>query len=326
MQKVWRIKDLLEWTTRYFGDRGITESRLEAEVLLAHVLQKDRVYLYANYEEPVNPTERQAYRDYIKRRTAGEPLAYITGHKEFMSLDFKVNPEVLIPRPDTEILVETAISLARTAGMHTIIDVGTGSGAIAVSLAVYLKDIQIYASDISPRALDIARENANQHQVDIYFAEGDLLEPFLSAKCGAGHEDKQTGLAESCLQNIDSLTDPDQETSKICQENRPLGLVDMITANLPYIPLTEMEQIDSRVKDFEPRLALFAEGDGLEIYRRLVPQAFSLLRPEGILLLEIDAGQANAIPAMMQGFTDIKIIKDLAGRERVVQARRKNDA
>lgn len=304
MQKVWRIKDLLEWTTRYFVDRGITESRLEAEVLLAHVLQKDRVYLYANYEEPVNIGERDAYRAFIKRRISGEPVAYITGHKEFMSLDFKVNPAVLIPRPDTEILVETAIAMARQERVHTIIDVGTGSGAIAVSLAVYLDDVEIYAGDISARALDIARENAQQHQVRIHFVEGDLLFPFL--KHG---EDTEPGK--------DMIGAP-----------MDLGVkeTDMVTANLPYIPLAEMEQIDAQVKNHEPRLALFAAGDGLELYRRLIPQAYSLLRPAGILLLEIDARQANAIPDMMQGFTDIKIIKDWAGRDRVVQARRIKDA
>ena len=327
MQKVWRIKDLLEWTTRYFGDSGITESRLEAEVLLAHVLQKDRVYLYANYEEPVNIGEREIYRAYIKRRTGGEPVAYITGHKEFMSLDFKVNPEVLIPRPDTEILVETAIAMARQERVHTIIDVGTGSGAIAVSLAVYLDDAEIVASDISARALDIARENASQHQVRIQFVEGDLLRPFLFSDLSARYEDEHKRPAESLGQNIDkhALAD-NKDEEKLSQESRAFDSVDMITANLPYIPLTELEQLDRQVKDFEPHLALFAAGDGLELYRRLIPQAYSLLRPEGILLLEIDARQANSVPEMMQGFTDIKIIKDLAGRERVVQARRKNDA
>ncbi len=302
MQKVWRIKDLLEWTTRYFGDRGITESRLEAEVLLAHVLQKDRVYLYANYEEPVNVTEREAYRAFIKRRIDGEPVAYISGHKEFMSLDFKVSPAVLIPRPDTEILVETAIAMARQERVSTIIDVGTGSGAIAISLAVYLDDVKLYASDISARALDIARENAHQHQVNLHFVEGDLLLPFLKRGEDTDAEKERTG------------------------SSMGLGAeaVDMITANLPYIPLTEIAQIDRQVKDFEPRLALFAGGDGLDIYRRLIPQAYTLLRPAGILLLEIDARQASAVPAIMQGFTDIKIIKDWAGHDRVVQARRIN--
>lgn len=300
MQKLWRIKDLLEWTTRYFADKGITESRLEAEVLLAHVLQKNRVYLYANYEEPVNPEEREIYRQCIKRRTAGEPTAYITGHKEFMSLDFIVNPAVLIPRPDTEILVEAAITLARQENLHRIIDVGTGSGAIAVSLAVYLHNAEIFASDISPQALEIARENAIKNKVCIHFLEGDILLPFLQPE------------ANSEVPNWLSVEGNYE--------------ADMITANLPYIPFIEMKEIDRQVKDFEPHLALFAEGDGLDIYRRLIPQAYTLLRPEGILLLEIDARQANLVPAMMQGFADIKIIKDLAGRERVVQARRKKNA
>ncbi|MBP1762621.1 MAG: Peptide chain release factor N(5)-glutamine methyltransferase, partial [Firmicutes bacterium] len=137
MQTVWRIKDLLEWTTRYFLDKGISESRLEAEILLAHVLKKDRVYLYANYEAPVNTDERAIYKEYIKRRAKSEPIAYITGHKEFMSLDFEVSPQVLIPRPDTELLVETAIKLSCDLNAIRIVDVGTGSGAIAVSLAYY---------------------------------------------------------------------------------------------------------------------------------------------------------------------------------------------
>lgn len=289
MQTFWRIKDLVEWTTRYFGEKGIGEPRLEAEVLLAHVLQKNRVYLYANYEEPVNPTEREVYRDLIKRRVSGEPVAYITGSKEFMSLPFKVSPAVLIPRPDTEVLVEAAITLGRQENMRSIIDAGTGSGAISVSLAVYLKaipDLQVYATDISAEALAIAAENAGQHQVVIHLSEGDLLEPFLSAG---------------------------------------ISPVDMITANLPYIPISEIANIDPQVRDFEPRQALFAEGDGLELYRRLIPQARLLLRPDGILLLEIDPRQAEAVPAMMTGFTDIKIIRDLAGRERVVQARREKD-
>lgn len=325
MQKVWRIKDLLEWTTRYFGDRGISEARLEAEILLAHVIQKDRVYLYANYEEPVNITERTAYREYIKRRTDGEPVAYIIGHKEFMSLDFKVTPEVLIPRPDTEVLVEKAITIARQDGVHTIIDVGTGSGAIAVSLAVYLQNVEIYAVDISARALDIARENAHQHQVNIQFVEGDLLTPFMSAGLNFCQEHEHKPAPESFPQVDNHLIAGKNDETKGCQENRPLDSVDMITANLPYIPAVELEQIDRQVKDFEPHLALFSTGDGLDIYRRLIPQAYALLRSGGVILMEIDPRQAGLVPAMMQGFTDILIIKDWAGRERMVQARREKD-
>lgn len=281
MQKSWRIKDLLEWTTRYFLDRGMQASRLEAEILLAHVLKKNRVYLYANYEEPVNQNERDTYREFIKRRTIGEPLAYIVGEKEFMSLAFKVSRDVLIPRPDTEILVETALSIAKTDKINKICDVGTGSGAIAISLAAYLPQAEIYAVDISPAALNIARENAARHNVTVDFREGDLLEPF---------------------------------TNEV--------KFDMITANLPYITLAEVEDLETGVKDWEPRLALLAAGDGLDIYRRLAPQAYELLPPGGFVLCEIDPRQAEAARSMLQGFSEIEIIKDGAGRDRVVKARR----
>jgi len=281
VQKSWRIKDLLEWTTRYFLDRGMQASRLEAEILLAHVLEKNRVYLYANYEEPVNQGERETYREYIKRRTIGEPLAYIVGQKEFMSLVFKVSPDVLIPRPDTEILVETALSIAREGQITRICDVGTGSGAIAVSLAAYLPGAEIYAVDLSPAALSIARENAQRHNLTVHFREGDLLSPF-------DNEEK----------------------------------LDMITANLPYITMAEIEELEIGVKDWEPRIALVATGDGLDIYRRLVPQAYQLLKPGGFMLWEVDPRQAESARAMLQGFSEIEVIKDGTGRDRVVKARR----
>lgn len=283
MQKIWRIKDLLEWTTRYFLDRGMQTPRLEAELLLAHVLEKNRVYLYAYYEEPVNQEERETFRNYIKRRITGEPLAYIVGRKEFMSLNFKVNPDVLIPRPDTEILVETALEIARENNLKRICDVGTGSGAIAVSLAVYLPDTEIYAVDLSPAALDIARGNARLHNVNIFFREGDLLGP-------------------------------------IAGEDR----LDMVLANLPYVTEVEMEELESGVKDWEPRMALVAGGDGLDIYRRLVPQAYAILKPGGYILWEIDPRQAETARDMLSDFNEIEIIKDGAGRDRVIKARRKN--
>jgi len=287
VQTVWRIKDLLEWTTRYFLDKGISESRLEAEILLAHVLKKDRVYLYANYEAPVNMDERAIYKEYIKRRTKSEPIAYITGRKEFMSLDFEVSPQVLIPRPDTELLVETAIKATRDLNSVRIVDVGTGSGAIAVSLAYYIDQAEIYATDISLSALEIAHRNAGCHNVDIDFRESDLLETFLVSQA----------------------------------EGIPCSF-DMIIANLPYVAETERETLDPQVLDFEPHLALFAGEDGLDLYRQLIPQARMLLQEGGALLFEIDPRQANLIPSIMEGFSDVRILKDAAGRERVVQARR----
>ncbi|MEA4925160.1 MAG: peptide chain release factor N(5)-glutamine methyltransferase [Syntrophomonadaceae bacterium] len=284
MQKSWRIKELLEWTTRYFLNKGIQASRLEAEILLAHGLEKSRVYLYANYDEPVNQTEREKFRDLIKRRTAGEPLAYIVGRKEFMSLDFKVTPDVLIPRPDTEILVETAINIAGKGQITRICDVGTGSGAIAISLAVYMPASKIYATDLSGAALNIARENALRHNAAVDFREGDLLAP---------------------LENEEWM--------------------DMITANLPYVTLTEVEKLESGVKDWEPRLALAATGDGLDIYRRLAPQARQLLRPGGYMLWEIDPRQARLVRDILSDFDEIEIFKDGAGKDRLVKARRSID-
>jgi release factor glutamine methyltransferase len=287
VQTVWRIKDLLEWTTRYFLDKGISESRLEAEILLAHVLKKDRVYLYANYESPVNADERAIYKEYIKRRTNAEPIAYITGHKEFMSLDFEVGPQVLIPRPDTELLVETAIKIASGLNPVRIVDVGTGSGAIAVSLAYYLDRAEIHATDISCSALEIARRNANRHMVDINFRESNLLDTFLANQA----------------------------------EETPL-IFDLIVANLPYVAETERDMLDPQVLDYEPHLALFAGKDGLDLYRQLIPQAHMLLHEGATLLFEIDPRQSSLIPSIMNGFSDLKILKDAAGRDRVVQARR----
>lgn len=281
MQKIWRINDLLVWTTRYFLDSGIKDPRLEAEILLAYVLKKDRVYLYTNFDEPVNQAERDIYRSYIKRRSGGEPLSYITGQREFMSLSFQVGPDVLIPRPDTEVMVETVLNMAQSEEIKRICDVGTGSGAIAISLAVYLGETEIYAVDISPAALAIARNNARMHNVRVDFREGDLLNPMQ------GEEQ-----------------------------------MDMIVANLPYITEAQLKQLDKGVKDYEPRLALLASGDGLDLYRVLLPQAFQLLRPGGYILLEIDPRQSEPARQMMENFTDIRILPDWAGRDRLVTARR----
>jgi len=281
VQKSWRIKDLVEWTTRYFFDRGMQESRLEAEVLLAHVLEKNRVYLYANYEEPINQNERDIYKAYIKRRVEGEPLAYIVGQREFMSLNFRVSPDVLIPRPDTEILVETALRLAQEGNTHRICDVGTGSGAIAISLAFYLPDVEIFGLDLSPAALRIARENALQNRVKVDFREGNLLEP---------------------VQNE--------------------GLMDMITANLPYVTALQLEELEAGVRDFEPHLALLAPGDGLDIYRQLLAQTNRSLRPGGYVLMEIDPRQAEAAMIMVQDYLEVELIQDGAGRDRLIKARR----
>jgi len=281
----WTVKELLEWTSNYFKEKNIKEARLEAEILLARVLGKDRVYLYANYDAPVNQDERSIFREFIKRRARKEPLAYITGTKEFMSLEFRVNPAVLVPRPESEILVEQAIDLFRDQPC-SICDIGTGSGAIAISLAHYLPQAQIFACDISGQALDTARDNATRLQVEVEFREGDLLSPFL-----------------------------DEE---IDEEN----YFDLIVANLPYIPLEEYHTLDSGVKSYEPQIALLAPGDGLDIYRRLLPQAFALLKEGAYIFFEIGWEQGEKALQMMPDFEEAQLIKDLAGYDRVVMARK----
>jgi release factor glutamine methyltransferase len=245
------------------------------------VLGKDRVYLYTNYDAPVNQDERSIFREFIKRRVRKEPLAYITGTREFMSLEFKVNPAVLIPRPESEILVEKAIDLFKDQPC-TICDIGTGSGALAISLAHYLPLARVFATDISRQALDTARDNAASLQVEVEFLEGDLLSPFL---------DK-----ENCF--------------------------DLIVANLPYIPLEEYHTLDSGVKSYEPQTALLAPGDGLDIYRRLLPQAYTVLKEGAYLFIEIGWQQGEKAIQMMNNFAEVQIIKDLAGFDRVVMARK----
>ncbi|MGR6837364.1 peptide chain release factor N(5)-glutamine methyltransferase [Syntrophomonas erecta] len=277
----WRIKDILGWTTRFFAEKGIDSARLEAEVLLARVLHKNRVYLYANYDAPVNRDERKKYREAIKRRIKGEPLAYIVGCREFMSLEFEVTPAVLIPRPETELLVETALEILQDQENTVIGDVGTGSGAIGVSVAWYKPDARVYATDISNQALAVARRNADRHGVKIEFAEGYLMDPWPNHV-----------------------------------------MADMIIANLPYIGSDEYNNLAPGVKEFEPRQALLVPGDGLDLYRQLIPQVRQILKGGGHLLFEIGFNQGPAAAALMEGFDEVETVKDLAGHDRVIKGRK----
>ena len=280
MREEWNIKGLLEWTTRYFTGKGIDSPRLEAEVLLAHVLKQERVYLYANFDSPVNSLERKHFRDLIKRRVQGEPSAYITGYKEFMSLKFHVNPTVLIPRPDTELMVEKILEIFDGQAIN-LCDVGTGSGAIAISLAHYLPEARVAATDISEQALSTARINAAAIGAEVDFRQGDLMTP----------------LAKS-------------------------PPFDLVTANLPYIPQNEYLLLAHEVKGFEPMDALLAPGDGLDIYRRLLPQTLEKIKPGGYLFIEIAYNQGEKAMQMANGFSDVEIIKDLGGRDRILKARK----
>lgn len=258
---------------------------LDAEVLLAHVTGLDRTGLYRHWERPLSRREEACFKELVDRRCTGEPVAYLTGCKEFMGLDFLVNNAVLIPRPDTELLVETALQILPE--KPVVIEVGTGSGAIAVSLAYYRPKAVVHAIDCSAAALEMAGLNAARHGVAdrIIFYEGDLLEPL--AHCRPGQ----------------------------------IGEADLIAANLPYIPEKDLPGLPREVRLFEPALALAGGPDGLALYRRLIPAAALYLKPGGSLLLEIGSAQGAAALALFDsGRWEAAVLKDLAGLDRLVTA------
>jgi release factor glutamine methyltransferase len=279
----WTVLDVVRWTTARFVERSIGTPRLDAELLVAHVLSLPRLQLYVQFERVLTPEELAALRDLIKRRQAGESVAYLTGRKEFWKLEFAVDARVLVPRPDTETLVEEAVARLSTSGepggtVPRIADVGTGSGALAITLAKQRADAAVFASDVSAPALEVARANAERLAAAVTFVEGDLAAPLAA--------------------------------------HAPFSL---IVANLPYIPAGELATLPPDVRT-EPALALDGGADGLDLVRRLVADASALLAPGGALALEIGAGQAEATRALLQsaGFADIQTRRDLAGVERVV--------
>ncbi len=274
------FKEAVSKGAEILRSKSIETARLDAEVLLAHVLNISRIDLYLR-DGLIGESELSEYFRVVRRRSDREPVAYLTGEKEFMSLTFKVCNSVLIPRPETEILVEKALEIKP----FSVIDVGTGSGAIAVSLAYYLPESCIRAVDTSFKALEVARENAARHGVAdrVVFYQGHLLDPF---------------------------------------DSQHLSQYDLITANLPYIPTQEMSELPYDVRGYEPDGALHGGDDGLDLYRELLPAAVKLLKQGGCLLIEFGYLQADALAKMaaFHGFGRIEIIKDLAGLNRVIKA------
>lgn len=264
-------------------------ARLDAETLLLHIVQQhspghNRAWLIANWNHALLAGAESRYREFVARRLAGEPIQYIQGECEFYGLPFYVTRDVLIPRPETEHVVEKALQLAGHFTQPRIVDIGTGSGAIAVALAKHLLGASITATDISSAALVLARRNAERNGVAgrIRFVAGDLLasvtgEPF-----------------------------------------------DLIVSNPPYVPESHRASLTVEVRDFEPAQALFAGTEGLAVYRRLIPEAFTALLPGGFLVLEIGHGQQEAIGALLDaaGFTAIEFPADLQGIPRVAAAQR----
>ncbi len=278
----WTTLKVILWTTEYFQKKGMDNPRLEAEVLLAHLLGIDRMGLYLNFETPLSEGERAAYREMIQRRTAGEPIAYIMGYKEFWSMRFAVSPECLIPRPETEHLVEETVRIGKELKPPLrALEIGHGCGAVAIALATELEKAQIVATDISPGARSLAQENAEAHGVGgrIQFVLGDLYPP--------GEE--------------------------------PFSL---ICSNPPYIPTAEALQLAPEVRDYEPLTALDGGDDGLRFFREIAQGAPAFLTEGGWLLLEMGKGQDPQVAAILQeqGFSHIDLIPDYAGITRVIKA------
>jgi release factor glutamine methyltransferase len=259
----------------------------DAELLLLHILQIPRTSLIAHPDQELSPSQRAAYENSIARRLRHEPVQYITGQQEFYGLTLKVTPAVLIPRPETEHLVEAVLKLLPTNKSVKIADIGTGSGAIAIALAAHLPQAAITALDISPEALTIATINAREHNVAarIRFLQSDLL----------------------------SALDHEAET------------FDAIVSNPPYVAESDHATLHPQVRDYEPATALFAGETGLDIYHRLIPQAHNALKPTGLLALEIGHGQQDAIASLLQTWRNVSFINDLQQIPRVALAKKPPD-
>ena len=272
------LQTALQQGRQLLDDAGISAPRLTAEVLLAHAIGQPRSWLYAHSDEELKELWWIHYGRYLHQRTQGIPTQYITGTQEFFGRNFRVAPSVLIPRPETEHVVEAALKH----NAETILDIGTGSGAIAITLALEVSSrdskARVFATDISPEALEIARQNAAVLEACVGFVECDL---------GSALRD---------------------------------GSFDMVVSNPPYVPEGDHATLQREVRDHEPSLALFAGPDGLAIYSRLIPDAARLLKPGGRLILELGYTSLQPVRAMLEGWRDIEVVEDLAHIPRVLSA------
>jgi len=302
-------------------EASATISRRDAETLLAHVLQRDRAWLLAHTDDNLPAPELDKFRSLVGRRAAQHPLQHLTGMQEFFGLTLRVTPDVLIPRPETEHLVEAVIDFGRRQpDPHLrIADVGTGSGAIAIALATVLEHAALTAIDISPAALAVARDNAERHKVAgrIRFLQGDLLAPLLTPR--AASDPLYTGDA---LSPLIFGNDPYNPLGPSTSSLFSTPTFDVIAANPPYVALDDAETLAPEVRDHEPPLALYAGASGLDIYRRLIPQALDLLRPGGLLALEIGFGQRDALAQLLADWHSVSFLDDYAAIPRVALALR----
>jgi release factor glutamine methyltransferase len=284
------IAETLKEASEHLRAASVPNDLLDAQTLLAEAIGKDRSYLIINFNQQISEDVLSKYQTMVSRRAAGEPLQYITGHQEFFGLDFEVTPDVLIPRPETELIVEETIRLVQQnriarSGIPVIIDVGAGSGCIAVTLARELGDARVIASDISLPALRVARRNAARHALDnrVGFVASDLLDAFAEK-----------------------------------------SFADFILSNPPYVSNVEMPTLQREVRDWEPQVALTDSNDGLSIYRRLLKDASSRLKPGGYLICEIGYTQSERISAMVdrEVWGETRILDDLQGIPRTIVLRK----
>jgi release factor glutamine methyltransferase len=286
MQTIWTIQKILNWTEDYFRKHTVPDPRLSAELLLAHLLKVKRLDLYLQFERILVPAELEKYRSYIQRRVKSEPVQYITGEQEFMGLTFTVHPGVLIPRPETELLVEAVLqeTQARPAEQINILDIGSGSGAIAISLAYHCKNCHVTGIEQSESAFQNSRKNAATLSTgNVEFVKTDAL-------------------------TIDPGT---------------FRKFDIIVSNPPYISETDFEQLHPQVKNFEPEAALRAGKNGIEFIEQLIPLSCQLLSQEGMIFLEIGYDQATEVHRLLEQhqFTEIELIKDYQHINRIVKAK-----
>jgi release factor glutamine methyltransferase len=285
----WTIQKLLNWITDYLTQRNVDAPRLSAELLLSHVLGLKRIELYTQYNQPVAQEQLDQLRGLVKRAGQHEPVAYLVGRTEFYSMELDVTPDCLIPRPETELLVQRAIEfLRKRTGPQLVCDLCTGCGVIAVAIARNVPDAKVMATDISEAALGVAARNIEKHKLQerVELRRGDLFEPLVAQ----------------------------------------LDLFDVIACNPPYVSAAEYEALEKNVKDYEPRLALHAGADGLDFYRRIAGKVDGYLKPDGVLLLEIGYQQGEAVRELFERsglFAEVRTEKDINRNDRIIVAQKK---
>jgi len=281
-KKQWRVIDLIELTAEYFKKHDILSPRLDAELLLGHVMKRNRLQLYLDFEEIVPEEQLTRYRELVRMRSQRVPVSYLINNKEFRSLDFYVDENVLIPRPETEVLVETV--LKDKSKNCRFLEIGTGSGTIAISIAKERSGWEIFATDLLPEVIEVAKHNAQKHGVEkqISFLQGDLFEPI----------------------------DPSMR-------------FDWIVSNPPYIASDEFDNLMPEVRDHEPRIALDGGKDGLNLIRSLIDKAPNFLVSAGRIAIEIGFNQGDAVKTLVNNnpaYAECEIIQDYSGNDRVIVA------